>query len=300
VGTSGLAAIAKTVLITIFGQFHRMLTDPWKPYEIYVVVLFFYLLKPVLWKSYEIVQSMRGLAHKISDENFQESFFGFLYFPAYIHGLGMAFNWLMDTIVFVFDAVGITEHKVLSLISGSDTAVYIVGAGVFLYKLQDYYLDEFLDLVVGKNKVDTGVQDLIHRMLELIVVLSTFGLASYSVGVSKELITGLYSLLGIGFGFASQEVLQNFFGGLMLVAMQPFTVGDNIRFTHPGGEAELEGQVLRVGYYQTTLLVEDGSTLSVPNQWFVTVDVTNKDRKLEMFEGQMRKSQKRALEENAA
>ena len=46
--------------------------------------------------------------------------------------------------------------------------------------------------------MDTGVQDLIHRILELVVVLSTFGLASMSLGVSKELITGLYSLLGIG------------------------------------------------------------------------------------------------------
>ena len=44
----------------------------------------------------------------------------------------MAFNWLMDTIVYVFDAVGVAEHKVLSLISGSDTAVYIIVAGVFL------------------------------------------------------------------------------------------------------------------------------------------------------------------------
>jgi hypothetical protein len=44
----------------------------------------------------------------------------------------MAFNWLMDTVVFAFDSIGFREHRVLTWISNSDTAVYIVVFGAFL------------------------------------------------------------------------------------------------------------------------------------------------------------------------
>eukprot|EP00976_Prorocentrum_cordatum_P013266 265290-Prorocentrum_minimum.AAC.1 len=54
--------------------------------------------------------------------------------------------------------------------------------------------------------------------------------------------------MGIGFGFAAKEVIQNFFGGLMLWTTRPFKVGEYIKFLHPGGKLDREGTVLRVGY----------------------------------------------------
>eukprot|EP00242_Pyramimonas_sp_CCMP2087_P014050 CAMPEP_0198210262 /NCGR_PEP_ID=MMETSP1445-20131203/19989_1 /TAXON_ID=36898 /ORGANISM="Pyramimonas sp., Strain CCMP2087" /LENGTH=415 /DNA_ID=CAMNT_0043884281 /DNA_START=221 /DNA_END=1468 /DNA_ORIENTATION=- len=292
-GTSALGMLLKTLLLAMVSRVNSMLTDPWKPMELYVVILFFYLLKPTLWTCFKGFQGLRRDGD-VSQETFDKSFFGFLNGPLYVHGLGMAFNWLMDTVVFAFDSIGFRQHGVLTWISNSDTAVYIVVFGAFLYKMQQYYLDEFLDFFVGKNSVDVGLQDLLHRILEVVIVLGTFGWASHSLGVSTSLITGLYSLLGIGFGFASQEVLQNFFGGLMLVAMQPFTVGDEISFTHPGGEMAMSGRVLRVGYYQTHLITEEGSTLSIPNQWFVTVEITNMSRTTDYFE--MKEYQKVAFD----
>lgn len=66
------------------------------------------------------------------------------------------------------------------------------------YQLQDYYLDEFFDMVYGKGKVDPGFQDLVHRGLEVGIIGATIMGASSALGASASILTGIYSLLGIG------------------------------------------------------------------------------------------------------
>eukprot|EP00240_Pyramimonas_obovata_P004741 CAMPEP_0118938988 /NCGR_PEP_ID=MMETSP1169-20130426/27633_1 /TAXON_ID=36882 /ORGANISM="Pyramimonas obovata, Strain CCMP722" /LENGTH=396 /DNA_ID=CAMNT_0006883135 /DNA_START=88 /DNA_END=1275 /DNA_ORIENTATION=- len=269
-----------------------MIDDPWRPEEFWHWVLYFWVLKPTLWYAYKFVQILRGKQDVISQENFKLSFFGFLKDPLYIHGLGMAFNWFADSMVALCHWMDAPDHKIVQMMSSWDTGVYIIVGGVFLYKLQDYYLDEFLDIVAGKNKVSLGAQDLIHRGLELTIILGTFALATISMGVSRELIASVYSLMGIGIGFASKEVIQNFFGGLMLWTMRPFKVGENIFFLHPEGKLERQGKVVRIGYYQTVVTTDEGATY-VPNQWFVSGEIINYSRTSSNFE--LREYQKTAL-----
>mmetsp|Transcript_39966 Transcript_39966/g.67027 ORF Transcript_39966/g.67027 Transcript_39966/m.67027 type:complete len:431 (-) Transcript_39966:24-1316(-) len=298
VGSIGLqvAMALKNLLLTTTTAVTKMIDTPWRPEQIWVWAMYFVLLKPALWYSYIAVQGLRGKADKISEANFKESFFGFLNGPLYIHGLGMAFNWLADTIVYVTEFLGFTEVPFCQMIGSWDVGVYIITVGVFLSKLQDYYLDEFLVLVAGKGRVPTGMQDLIHRMLELIIWGGTFYLAGTACGLSSELIASVYSLAGIGFGFASKEVLQNFFGGLMLWTMRPFTIGEDIEFLHPGGKIDIRGRVLKVGYYQTIVCSDQGVTY-VPNQWFVAGEINNRSRNHTSF--QLRGYQKKAMDAKA-
>jgi len=287
--------VFRTVLMTVgthlFGVMRqvvqavdKVINDPWRPEEVWVLMLYFACLRPLLYNLYYAVQTLRGLRSKICEQNFKESFFGFLHEPLRLLGVAMSVNWLADSAVVALQSQAGEVSPLVLALGKCDAASYIVVFGYFMYKLQDYYLDEFLDVCIGKDKVETGIQDLVHRFLEVIIIFSTLLSALQTFGASASIITGLYSLLGIGFGFASQEVLQNFFGGLMLVIMRPFQVGDNIVMTNPQREGEvLEGLVYNIGYYQTILLDENDNPTFVPNQWFVSVEITNKSRTREYF-----------------
>eukprot|EP00241_Pyramimonas_parkeae_P005216 CAMPEP_0114257692 /NCGR_PEP_ID=MMETSP0058-20121206/18877_1 /TAXON_ID=36894 /ORGANISM="Pyramimonas parkeae, CCMP726" /LENGTH=362 /DNA_ID=CAMNT_0001372453 /DNA_START=229 /DNA_END=1317 /DNA_ORIENTATION=+ len=258
----------------------RMINDPWKPEEVWVPVVYFICLRPILWNMFLAVQFLRGNKEKTDAVAFQESFFGFLYGPLYLLGVAFVINWFADTVVAAVAMADASMGVLLKVLGTLDSMMYILVFGYFLYQLQDYYLDEFFDMVYGKGKVDPGFQDLVHRGLEVGIIGATIMGASSALGASASILTGIYSLLGIGFGFASQEVLQNFFGGLMLVIMRPFQVGDEILISNPteGDSQMIEGKVINIGYYQTILIDENECPTYVPNQWFVSVDIKNKSK----------------------
>lgn len=79
---------------------------------------------------------------------------------------------------------------------------------------------------------------------------------------------------GLGVAFASQEIIANFFGGLMIYVTQPFTIGDWINLP----ERNIEGHVEEIGWYMTRILTFEKRPVYVPNSMFTKVIVMNPSR----------------------
>ena len=75
--------------------------------------------------------------------------------------------------------------------------------------------------------------------------------------------------VGVGVGFASQGVLKDFLGGLILIFDQPFQVGDKVRV------GETYGEVMSIGLRATRLQTPDDSLVSVPNAAMTEGHVSN-------------------------
>ncbi len=75
--------------------------------------------------------------------------------------------------------------------------------------------------------------------------------------------------LGIALGFASQDILKNIFGGIMILFDRPFQVGDKIQVgTH-------YGEVLQIGLRTVRIVTPDDSLVSIPNSEIVNQSVSN-------------------------
>ena len=76
---------------------------------------------------------------------------------------------------------------------------------------------------------------------------------------------------GIAVGFAAQDLLANFFGGLFIHTDRPFSVGDWIR----SPDREIEGTVERIGWRVTRIRTFDKRPLYIPNSVFskITVEI---------------------------
>lgn len=75
--------------------------------------------------------------------------------------------------------------------------------------------------------------------------------------------------IGIAVGFASQDILKNIFGGIMILFDRPFKVGDKIE---TGGHY---GEVIEIGLRSTRIVTPDDSLVSIPNGELMNTSVSN-------------------------
>ncbi len=90
-------------------------------------------------------------------------------------------------------------------------------------------------------------------------------------------LTALLTIGGVGaaaIGFAAQDCVSNFFGGLMVLFNSPFKVGDWIQ----SPDRKMEGTVERIGLYATVVRSFDKRPIYVPNSIFLKAITVNPSR----------------------
>lgn len=113
----------------------------------------------------------------------------------------------------------------------------------------------------------------IKRMVPIIRVLAwTLAIYMAIAGIIQPpyatVITVLASV-GIAVGLASQDVLKNLFGGIMLILDRPFQVGDKITFN------EHYGEVLQIGLRSSRIVTPGDSVVTIPNGELIKTAVSN-------------------------
>lgn len=75
--------------------------------------------------------------------------------------------------------------------------------------------------------------------------------------------------IGVAVGFASQDILKNIFGGIMILFDRPFKSGDKIDV---GG---YYGEVVEIGLRSTRIVTPDDNLVSIPNSEIMNSSVSN-------------------------
>ena len=124
------------------------------------------------------------------------------------------------------------------------------------------------------------ITSLLDRLLSIGVVVITLAALMVTFGVSTTAVATMLGGAGIGIGFGTQQVSQNFLSGLMLYFTRPFSVGDWIQLPIWSGveTSTLQGTVERIGWYHTRIVTLDRRPLSIPNSVFATTPIENPGR----------------------
>ncbi len=123
----------------------------------------------------------------------------------------------------------------------------------------------FLNRVGGHEEATDALQALSYYFFLLFVALLTLK----AVSVPLTAFTFLGGALAIGIGFGSQNILNNFISGLILLIERPIRVGDIV---------DVEGNfgtVSRIGARCTQILTFSNIDLMVPNSMMLENRVTN-------------------------
>lgn len=113
----------------------------------------------------------------------------------------------------------------------------------------------------------------LNRLLPLLrILLWTVAVSFVLRGIFDVPAEGLLvaaAVAGLAVGFAAQDLLKDFFGGLVIVFDQPFQVGDRIAV------GDTYGEVSAIGLRSTRIATPDDHLVAVPNAQVVNGQVTN-------------------------
>lgn len=121
-----------------------------------------------------------------------------------------------------------------------------------------------------KSGAEAGVISFVHSLVKysldfllIMLILSSFGLSGTIVAVLGS--------AGLTLGLALQGSLSNFAGGVLIVLIKPFLVGDYI-IDHATGK---EGTVKEITIFYTKLLTIDNRMIYIPNGTLSNATITN-------------------------
>ena len=126
----------------------------------------------------------------------------------------------------------------------------------------------------GQGRLDSTTLHALAKLTRLSVVISAVLVALPTLGIEITALLAFGGVGGIAVGFAAQDLLSNFFGGLMIYLDRPFAIGDWIR----SPDREIEGTVESIGWRLTVVRTFDKRPLYVPNSVFAKLALENPSR----------------------
>lgn len=136
-----------------------------------------------------------------------------------------------------------------------------------------------------RTGADTGVMQFVDSMLKFGLYALLIFMIATKFGVESSSVAALIASAGVAVGLALQGSLSNFAGGILILILKPFAVGDYISVTQEG----IEGTVKEIQIFYTKLATVDNQTVVVPNSILTSNSLTNvtarPERKLDLKVG---------------
>jgi MscS family membrane protein len=125
-----------------------------------------------------------------------------------------------------------------------------------------------------QTQLDPTTLHALAKLIRLAIVISSVLVALPTIGIEITALLAFGGVGGIAIGFAAQDLLSNFFGGLMIYLDRPFAIGDWVR----SPDREIEGTVEAIGWRLTVVRTFNKRPLYIPNAVFNTIVVENPSR----------------------
>ena len=163
-------------------------------------------------------------------------------------------------------------------------AIEIVLALIFFFlgRIVIKWIRKLVRKMLERSNVDKGVETFVDSLLKFML----YGILLFTIatkfGFDTASVAALIASAGVAVGLAVQGSLSNFAGGILILLLKPFVVGDYIIEDNHGDE----GTVKEIQLFYTKLLTVDNRTVVIPNGMLTNNSLTNvthmDERKLEL------------------
>ena len=133
-------------------------------------------------------------------------------------------------------------------------------------------LYRFVHNIFTKRKIDaslsTFVLSMIRIVLYFILIVTVIGI----LGIETSSFLALFASAGVAIGMALSGTLQNFAGGVLILLLKPYKIGDYI-------EAQgYSGTVKEIQIFHTIINTADNKSIIIPNGGLSTGSINNYSR----------------------
>ncbi|MCM1483002.1 MAG: mechanosensitive ion channel [Muribaculaceae bacterium] len=150
-----------------------------------------------------------------------------------------------------------------------------LAVAILVFYVGKFIIRKLYSLVAGimiRRNVDrslsTFVLSLIRIVLYFILIVTVIGI----LGINTSSFIALFASAGVAIGMALSGTLQNFAGGVLILLLKPYKIGDYI-------EAQgFAGTVTEIQIFHTIICTPDNKSIIIPNGGLSTGSINNWSR----------------------
>ena len=142
-------------------------------------------------------------------------------------------------------------------------AIYFVGRWIVRRILR------LLDAAFERRRVDVSLRQFMRNTVSVVFSLILIMIVVQTLGVNVTSLIAVFSAATLAIGMALSGTAQNFAGGVMILLMKPYRVGD---FISAQGQS---GTVREIKLFSTVITTGDNQTIFIPNNSIATAIVDN-------------------------
>lgn len=147
-------------------------------------------------------------------------------------------------------------------------AVIIFIVGRFLIS----FLNKFIARLLARRHIDASIQSFVKSLVNILLTILLIVAVISKLGVETTSFAALLASAGVAIGMALSGNLQNFAGGLIVLLLRPYKVGDLIE------SQGITGTVREIQIFHTILVTADNKVIYIPNGSLSSGTVTNYSR----------------------
>jgi small conductance mechanosensitive channel len=130
-------------------------------------------------------------------------------------------------------------------------------------------LSRWLHRLLTVKAIDPSLRPFLGSLLDAAIKVALVVTLIGYLGIPTASFVAVIGAAGVAVGLALSGTLQNFAGGVILLVLRPFTVGDSIK------AQSFEGKVKEILIFQTVLATSDGVTVFIPNGKLINESIIN-------------------------
>ena len=135
------------------------------------------------------------------------------------------------------------------------TAIIVFFIGRFIIK----YIVKILRKITQKHQFEASIVSFINSLIQISLNLLLAIIIIGILGIDTTSFLAVFASAGMAVGMALSGTLQNFAGGVLILILKPYKVGD---FIEAQGFA---GTVKAIQIFNTVLITPDNQTIIIPN-----------------------------------
>ena len=155
------------------------------------------------------------------------------------------------------DAYQLVRYIIVSLV------IYFVGSKLI------NWVTRLIQHAFDKTKLDPSLRSFVSSLLRIVLKVLLIILIAGYVGFNTSSLVALLTSAGVTVGLSFQGALSNLAGGILILIVKPFKVGDYISAC---GE---EGTVSSIEFFYTKLMTWDGRLVVIPNGTLMNSNIAN-------------------------
>jgi len=180
-------------------------------------------------------------------------------FTDLVKGVWLSIDKKLDFELYVIDDRSITIKKIL-------LALLILSVGLFLANL---FARVVANRLLAMTQLDESAKAAVHKVSFFILTIILVLYALHTVNIPLTILTLLGGAVAIGVGFGSQNLINNFISGFILMFERPIKIDDVIEVEN------IIGRVQHIGTRCTQIRTQANLNILVPNSTFLESNIIN-------------------------